>query len=119
MSSWSDQLPWQYKLATYEDRLLKAEDIERRQPFWRQDDAGVMNDAQNAAVRLRSYATDGHEERQEGYFAVSQGSGTVIRGNDNGQDKSSHISYADVLLHIGESFHEKRVTQIHIRRPGA
>jgi hypothetical protein len=101
----SSVLPWQIRLGTIFTDTLTPEQVERITPFWHANDLGIHSPDQNLLVRLRDYTADGHPTRQELLLGAGEQTGITLRGKDAGSDYSSVITYGDVLLHVGQTFH--------------
>jgi hypothetical protein len=99
-------LPWQLRL-TQIFNALTPEQVQRREPYWREDDKGIHAEEQNSVVRLRSYASDGHDYRQELAVAAGEAVGTLLLGNDRNGSAASHITYGDVVLSVASTQHFK------------
>lgn len=99
-------LPWQLRLSTIFDALLPAE-VQRREPYWREDDLGVHDNDGNNVLRFRNYSSDGHDYRQETVMSAGTSVGTVMKGNDRVGDVASHITYADVIVKVAQAVNFK------------
>jgi hypothetical protein len=99
----AQQLPWQIRISSLFDTMT-PDQVQRRDPYWREDDLGFYSPDTNVGVRVRSYVSDGHHDRQELALFAGTNAGQVFVGGDNSGDPSAAITYADVILAAGGTF---------------
>jgi hypothetical protein len=100
-----DTMPWQLRLEEIFTAPLLPADVETRDPFTRDDDVVLHSEEQNSGVRVRSYATDGHDYRQELTIAAGQAVGQILQGNDREHSQGQHITFADVITKVASVMH--------------